>query len=161
MTLSRLAALAIITTATLAACADRDERARLGVVLDQDEQPVAAAQPEATPAATTDLPPRETTLILADLMHSESGADLTATDQLALERTTQTTLETVPIGNESTWRNPQTGTHGIIAPRRTYQKANGQYCREFTQTFVSTTVTLEASGTACRDSDGTWKLAES
>jgi surface antigen len=66
----------------------------------------------------------------------------------------------VPIGNESVWRNPQSGSHGVIAPRRTFQKASGTYCREFTQTLVAGNVTEEALGTACRETDGTWKLAD-
>jgi surface antigen len=97
---------------------------------------------------------------LTALLESAAGQAITAADQLALERTTQTTLETVPIGNESVWRNPQSGSHGVIAPRRTFQKASGTYCREFTQTLVAGNVTEEALGTACRETDGTWKLAD-
>jgi len=157
MTPLRLVFLAILTVAVMS-CSNRDERERVTLLLNDDEETAAAET--APPPATEVAMARETTLILAGLMTSENGPGITAADQLALERTTQTTLETVPIGNESTWRNPQTGTHGVIAPRRTWQNANGNYCREFTQTYVNEAVTREAIGTACRESDGTWKLVE-
>jgi surface antigen len=147
-----------MTVLVVAGCANRDERSRLGDLVG------GAKETEAASAESTAAPPpvvlRESTLILAGLLDSEAGPNITAADQLALERTTQTTLETVPIGNESAWRNPQTGSHGIVAPRRTFQKASGTYCREFTQTLVTGNVTEEALGIACRETDGTWKLAE-
>ncbi len=151
----RLGFLAIAALA-VAGCADRDERARLGdLVRGAGETEVAAAaEPEAEALA------RETTLILAALLATDVGQTITSADQLALERNTQTTLETVPIGTQSTWRNPQTGSHGVIAPRKTFQRASGTYCREFTQTLVSGNVIEEALGTACREPDGTWKLAD-
>ena len=148
-----------MTALVVAGCANRDERSRLGDLVDGDSKAeTAAVEAPADPVPAT--PIRKSTIILASLLASEAGQAITAADQLALERTTQTTLETVPIGNESAWRNPQTGSHGIVAPRRTFQKASGTYCREFTQTLVTGNVTEEALGTACRETDGTWKLAD-
>lgn len=148
-----------MTALVVAGCANRDERSRLGDLVDGESKAETVAV-EAPVDPVTATPTRESTIILASLLASEAGQAITAADQVALERTTQTTLETVPIGNESTWRNPQTGSHGIVAPRRTFQKASGTYCREFTQTLVTGNVTEEALGTACRESDGTWKLAD-
>ncbi len=156
MTPLRLVILAILTIAIMS-CSNRDERDRVTLLLNDREEAARVETQEA--AVEEEALATNTTLILAALMR-EDGPQITATDQLALERTTQTTLETVPIGNESTWRNPQTGTHGIIAPRRTWQNASGNYCREFTQTYVNESVTREATGTACRESDGIWKLVE-
>ena len=143
----------------MAGCANRDERSRLGDLVGGDSKAETAAD-----GGTGDpVPPirsGKAPLFWPSLLASEAGQAITAADQLALERTTQTTLETVPIGNESAWRNPQTGSHGIVAPHRTFQKASGTYCREFTQTLVTGNVTEEALGTACRETDGTWKLAD-
>ncbi|NQV81052.1 MAG: hypothetical protein HQ495_10900 [Alphaproteobacteria bacterium] len=150
----RLGFLAIVVLA-VAGCADRDERARLGDLVDGERETEVAAV-----VVEEESPARETTLILAALLATDVGKAITAADQLALERTTQTTLETIPIGTEATWRNPQTGNHGVIAPRKTFQKASGSYCREFTQTLVNGDVMEEALGTACRETDGTWKLAD-
>lgn len=148
-----------MTVLVVAGCANRDERSRLGDLIggDKEHETATVANADESSAAA---PRPESTLILTALLESAAGQAITAADQLALERTTQTTLETVPIGNESVWRNPQSGSHGVIAPRRTFQKASGTYCREFTQTLVAGNVTEEALGTACRETDGTWKLAD-
>ena len=148
------------TVLVVAGCANRDERLRLGDLVDGESKAKTVAVGEAPVDPVSEPAIRESTLILNSLSASEGGQAITAADQLALERITQTTLETVPIGTESTWRNPQSGSHGIIAPRRTFQKASGTYCREFTQTLVTGDVTKEALGTACRETDGTWKLAD-
>jgi surface antigen len=148
------------TVLVVAGCANRDERLRLGDLVDGESKAKTVAVGEAPVDPVSAPAIRESTLILNSLSASEGGQAITAADQLALERITQTTLETVPIGTESTWRNPQSGSHGIIAPRRTFQKASGTYCREFTQTLVTGDVTKEALGTACRETDGTWKLAD-
>ena len=40
-------------------------------------------------------------------------------------------LEDAPTGQQTTWRNPDTGTQYSVAPTRTYE-AGGTPCREFT-----------------------------
>ena len=149
-----------MTVLVVAGCANRDEGSRLGDLVEGESkaETVAVEEVPIDPVSTPAI--RESTLILTNLSASEGGQAITAADQLALERATQTTLETVPIGTESAWLNPLSGSHGIIAPRRTFQKASGTYCREFTQTLVTGDVIEEALGTACRETDGTWKLAD-
>ena len=149
-----------MTALAVAGCANRDLRSRLGELVDGEREAERAAVEEAPvdPLSTSAM--RESTLILTSLSASKGGQAITAADQLTLERTTQNTLETVPIGTVSTWRNPQSGSHGIVVPRRTFRKASGTYCREFTQTLVTGDMTEEALGTACRETDGTWKLAD-
>jgi surface antigen len=59
-----------------------------------------------------------------------------------------------------TWNNPQSGNSGSIQPTRTYQdQASGQTCRDYTHTVVIDGKTQAARGTACRQPDGTWRLA--
>ena len=55
------------------------------------------------------------------------------------------------------WRNPDSGNSGSITPTRTYEIANGQYCREYRQTIVIGGEPQQAYGTACRQPDGTWQ----
>ena len=155
---ARLIILAM-TVLVVAGCANRDLRSHLGDLVDGKVKAETAVMEEESVDPVSRSETRESTLILTSLSASEVGQAITAADQLALERTTQTTLETVPIGIESAWRNPQSGRHGIIVPRRTFQKASGTYCREFTQTLITGDVTEEALGIACRETDGTWKLA--
>jgi len=67
-------------------------------------------------------------------------------------------LETAPSHRSVAWKNPDSGHAGTVTPVRTYQTAEGTYCREY-----QTTVTIEGRqergyGTACRQPDGTWKI---
>ena len=116
----------------------------------------------ASPAARVEEPsaPASKGSVLPALLRGDIGKLLTVPDQLALTRTTQTTLETVPIGTQGSWRNPESGSNGTVIPTRTYQKSNGAYCREFTQRIEIRGRSQEAVGTACRELDGTWTLVE-
>lgn len=68
-------------------------------------------------------------------------------------------LEGAASGQAVAWKNPDSGHSGTVTPTRTYQSADGTYCRDF-----QTTVDIEgkrerASGKACRQADGTWRIA--
>lgn len=96
--------------------------------------------------------------LLGALIGSEVGSSLDKADQLAMARTTQSSLETAPVGTSSTWRNPDSGHYGTVTPTSTYQNSSGQYCREFSQTVNIGGRSEEAYGTACRQPDGTWQV---
>lgn len=87
------------------------------------------------------------------------GGSLDKIDQQYATRTTQQTLETAPIGQASTWRNPDSGNSGTIVPTRTFE-ADGMNCREFTQTVIIAGKSQRAYGKACRQPDGSWKIAQ-
>ena len=89
----------------------------------------------------------------------EVGKSLDRADQLAMQRTSQTALESTPTNQVSSWRNPDTGHSGTVEPTRTYQSTSGQNCREYTQTVTIDGRTETIRGTACRQHDGTWKVA--
>ena len=89
----------------------------------------------------------------------EIGRSLDNADRLAMGRTTQAALENSKTGRTSSWRNPDSGNSGTVTPRRTYQEASGRYCREYQQTITVGDKTEQAHGTACRQSDGTWRIA--
>lgn len=72
----------------------------------------------------------------------------------------QKALETTPTGNAVSWNNPNSGHSGTVTPTRTYQTADGTYCREY-QTTVSIDGKKEKGyGTACRQPDGSWKIVD-
>ncbi len=96
--------------------------------------------------------------LLGSLAGREIGASLDRADQMAIDRTTQESLESAPAGHTSVWKNPDSGNEGTVTPRRTYRRDDGTYCREFTQTIKVGGRTEEAYGTACRQPDGTWKI---
>ena len=81
--------------------------------------PVAAAPAAPRPATVEPASVLPVPVVLAALVNDDLAARLSRADQLALERTTQTTLESVPIGTESRWNNPESGHAGTITPTRT------------------------------------------
>jgi surface antigen len=67
-------------------------------------------------------------------------------------------FETARTGESTEWSNPETGNSGSVTPTKTYQLANGQYCRQYTQDIVVGGETHQTHGTACRGKDGTWEV---
>jgi surface antigen len=96
--------------------------------------------------------------VLGALLGSEIGKSLDRADRAAMQNTMQRSLESAPMGQPSQWRNPDSGNFGTVTPVNTYQRADGSYCREFSQTVTVGGKTQEAYGTACRQADGSWKI---
>ena len=85
---------------------------------------------------------------------SHVGRRMDRADQLR----TAEALETSRDGGATTWRNSESGQRYSVTPTRTYEGASG-HCRDFT-TVTSIDGRDEAvHGTACRQSDGTWKAS--
>lgn len=89
---------------------------------------------------------------------SQVGRSLDQTDRLYAERTARGSLERSPTGTTSDWVNPDTGHAGSFTPTKTYRTRYGQNCRDYSQTVTVDGRTETAYGTACRSSDGTWRL---
>jgi surface antigen len=68
-------------------------------------------------------------------------------------------LETAPSGQSVAWKNPDTGHSGTVTPTKTYQAPGAGYCREYQATVEIEGEQEKASGKACRQPDGTWKIA--
>ncbi len=96
--------------------------------------------------------------LLGAMAGSEIGKSLDRADMAYMNQSQQTALETTPSGSSTSWSNPDSGNSGQVTPRRTYQNDSGTYCREFQQTVTVGGNTESAYGTACRQSDGTWKI---
>jgi surface antigen len=75
-----------------------------------------------------------------------------------MSSTAHDALERVPSHNVSRWDNPNSGNHGSFTPMRTYRTSRGQPCREFQQKVTVGGRTEDAYGTACRQSDGSWRI---
>jgi surface antigen len=79
-------------------------------------------------------------------------------DRRYYENNTQETLERMPVGTTSEWKNPETGTRGYTTPTRTFKNNSGMYCRDFKQTIeIDGQKAYETTGTACRKNNGTWE----
>ncbi len=98
--------------------------------------------------------------LLGGLIGNELGASLDRADMAYYDRTSQSALEKGKTGQASTWTNPDSGNSGTITPTRTFKTAEGSYCREYTQTINVGGKTQEGYGTACRQPDGSWKIAQ-
>jgi surface antigen len=67
-------------------------------------------------------------------------------------------FETARTGQSTEWSNPESGNSGSVTPTKTYQLANGQYCRQYTQDIKVGGENHQTYGTACRKADGTWEV---
>lgn len=97
-------------------------------------------------------------VLLGGLAGGAVGNALDQADREHAWRAQQASMETARTGETTTWQNPDSGNSGTYTPQRTYQNADGQYCREFQQTISVGGETESAYGTACRQADGTWKI---
>jgi surface antigen len=67
-------------------------------------------------------------------------------------------FESAQSGKAVAWQNPDNGHAGTITPTRTYQTAQGAYCREYQQTVTIDGKKENSFGTACRQPDGSWRI---
>jgi surface antigen len=89
------------------------------------------------------------------------GNKLDQRDKQMAAEAAQRAFESNPTGESSVWDNPQSGHSGSITPTKTYQLANGQYCRMYTQTINIGNEPQQTNGTACRQPDGSWEIQPS
>jgi surface antigen len=68
-------------------------------------------------------------------------------------------LETASTGQSVSWKNPDSGHSGTVTPTKTYQASGGTYCRDYQTTVEIDGKQERAAGKACRQADGTWKVA--
>jgi surface antigen len=97
-------------------------------------------------------------VILGGLVGGVIGDRLDAADKKRAQEAAYQALETAPSGTTVAWQNPDNGHSGTVTPTRTFQSASGQNCREYQQKIIVGGETQQAYGTACRQSDGTWKI---
>jgi len=86
------------------------------------------------------------------------GESLDCQDQQYHSQTAHEAFEYQPAGRPASWKNPDSGHSGSITPVKTWQRDNGQYCRDYTQSIVVDGRIEEAKGTACRDDNGSWQI---
>ena len=96
-------------------------------------------------------------VVLGGLVGSEIGRSLDDVDRLRAQEA-QVQATAAPIGNTIVWSNPDSGNSGTITPVRDGTASTGEYCREFQQTVTIGGRTQQTFGTACRQSDGTWRV---
>jgi surface antigen len=150
--------LKILTAATLAlalaACQDGGTKQNIGTVLGGIGGAVAGSQ---FGGGRGQLVGTAIGTLAGAFLGSEIGKSLDRADQQQVQRATQR-AEQVPIGQQITWSNPDTGNYGAVTPTREGRDSTGSQCREYQTTIVVGGKKEEAYGTACRQPDGTWKF---
>jgi surface antigen len=95
--------------------------------------------------------------LLGAFLGSEAGRSLDRADETAAVRASQQAYS-APIGQTIQWSSPDTGNAGTITPIREGRTTTGQYCREFAQTINVGGRIEQATGTACQQPDGSWRI---
>jgi surface antigen len=152
----RIAAVAFAASLLLAGCADwqNNPKQSVGTLAGAAAGGLLGAQ---FGRGTGQLAATGAGVLLGGLLGSSVGRSLDRADRLAMQQTTQTTLETTPTGQAAQWHNPDTGNYGTVTPLRTTE-SNGNVCREYQQTVTVGGQTQEGYGTACRQPDGSWRI---
>jgi surface antigen len=97
-------------------------------------------------------------VLLGGLIGNQVGASLDRAD-VNYAHQAQQKAYSAPIGQQITWNNPESGHGGTITPTRDGTSADGKQCREYQTTVTVGGKTEQAYGTACRQADGSWKVA--
>jgi surface antigen len=91
--------------------------------------------------------------VVGGLIGSEIGRDLDEEDRRYALEAEYRALED---DEDSRWRNEESGHHGYVKTRRSYREA-GRTCREYDHTVYIDDEPRTMTGTACRQSDGSWR----
>ncbi|PKQ04700.1 MAG: hypothetical protein CVT73_12980 [Alphaproteobacteria bacterium HGW-Alphaproteobacteria-12] len=94
-------------------------------------------------------------VLLGALVGNNIGQSLDRADQAYLQDASYGALQS---GRATQWRNPDSGNYGYVEPGRSYSSGGG-YCREYSQTVYVGGRPESAYGTACRQPDGSWRIA--
>ena len=92
------------------------------------------------------------------LIGHEIGRSMDEVDREKARRA-YATASHAPLGHTIAWNNPRTGNRGTVTALREGTTNYGRTCREFRQTVFIGGRQQTATGTACRQPDGSWQLA--
>lgn len=96
--------------------------------------------------------------VVGGLVGGSIGRKMDEVDRLRLAQAQQRALYSNQPGQPQQWHNPNTGNYGSVTANQSFQTANGQYCREYTQTIVVGGQQQDAYGRACQQPDGSWQI---
>lgn len=95
--------------------------------------------------------------LIGALVGSEIGKSLDRADQNYMGQANQR-AHSAPVGETISWNNPESGNHGSVTPVRDGQDSSGRVCREYQQTIYVGGQQETGYGTACQQSDGSWRI---
>lgn len=101
--------------------------------------------------------------VLATFVGTVAGAAIGGSIGRSMDETDRlnaaAAFENVRSGVPSTWVNPDTGYEYVVTPNNTYESDEGP-CREYTMDATIGGNTEQVYGTACRQADGSWQIAD-
>jgi len=101
--------------------------------------------------------------VLATFVGTVAGAAIGGSIGRSMDETDRlnaaAAFENVRSGVSSTWVNPDTGYEYVVTPNNTYESDEGP-CREYTMDATIGGNTEQVYGTACRQADGSWQIAD-
>jgi len=98
-------------------------------------------------------------VLLGALVGSSVGSSLDKAD-IAYMQSAQSRAYSAPVGQTISWNNPQSGNSGTYTPVRDGRTGSGAYCREYQQTIYVGGQQQTATGQACQNADGTWRVVQ-
>jgi surface antigen len=94
--------------------------------------------------------------MIGGIVGSEIGRRMDAQDRRLAQEAEYAALEEGQSDRPRRWRNPDNGRYGDVVPGRPFKRA-GRDCRDYTHTVYIDGKPSKMRGTACRNSDGTWR----
>ena len=98
--------------------------------------------------------------LLGASIGSDIGQNMDELDKLKMQETAGFAFEKSPDHQPVKWQNPNNGHSGATVPTKTYYSNSGTPCREFETSIIIGGKRESAYGTACRQSDGSWKIKQ-
>ena len=92
--------------------------------------------------------------LLGAFLGGKIGQYMDRQDKMEMQRA----LETSPVGKAVSWKNPDNGNQYSVKPTRTYYN-HEQPCREYVTRAIIAGKVQQIYGKACRQADGSWRVA--
>jgi surface antigen len=94
--------------------------------------------------------------VVGGIVGSEIGKSMDKQDQQLASQAELAALERGQSGVSTGWRNPDNGRYGEVVPSKPYRRGPDD-CRDYTHTIYVDNRPQTMRGTACRNTDGTWR----
>lgn len=67
-------------------------------------------------------------------------------------------LDSLGAGQTASWKDNKTGNSGSTQVNRVFTASNGQVCKDYTEIVRTSQKTVTEQATACKQTNGTWKI---
>ncbi|MAB01092.1 MAG: lipoprotein LipA [Stappia sp.] len=102
------------------------------------------------------VPQSEADVVLADLLRTDAGKDLSTGDRRAAATALRDALAADRTGTTVRWENRSSGSQGRVVTGPAYQ-VNNIVCRDYTHVIEAGNGERSMRGSACRSAEGAWQ----